>query len=60
MHQFKVSGLNSVHLICDSYISMFEPEVEIRIANYIQTTYLFHNFDPYSSSYFFNVLLCNI
>jgi len=23
MHQFKVSGLNSVHLICDSYFEFF-------------------------------------
>jgi len=22
MHQFKVSGLNSVHLICDSYLNI--------------------------------------
>jgi len=30
MHQFKVRGLNSVNLICDSYISTFKqitPEV---------------------------------
>jgi len=47
MHQFKVSGLNNLHLICDSYcISMFkymEPEVEIGIASQvyaIQAIYL--------------------
>jgi len=45
MHQFKVSGLNSVHLICDSYQTFkhIKPEFEIGIANQvctIQTTYL--------------------
>jgi len=35
MHQFKVSGLNSVHLLCDSYFNIkhIKPEVEIGIAN---------------------------
>jgi len=32
MHQFKVSFLNSVHLICDSYFNV-KPEVEIGIPN---------------------------
>jgi len=56
MHQFKVSGLNSVHLICDSYFNICL-KVEIGIAKlslyyYFLFTQFFHdhNSDPYSSS----------
>jgi len=33
MHQFKVSGLNSIHLICDSYFNLWFNMFKIGIAN---------------------------
>jgi len=48
MHQFKVSGLNSVHLICDSYPYYF----------FFAQFFHDHNFDPYSSSWKFSIFFC--
>jgi len=42
IHQFKVSGLNNVHLICDFYFNFWFSflNVKIGISYAIQTTYL--------------------